>query len=195
MAEEGSQSEAGGSAAGATTALDHVLKGIQDAVVKAQQLANQQHFQMLESFVRKQDPNDDESPWLVRTLKLLIDQPQKGRDEDGKVRQALFDVPIVSLVPVQTLSLKELQIRMQLRITHVNPPSRLKEGAHPDRNQEVEFKVDMATTPASKAGVRDGRMIDVKMKFVGKEAPEGILRLIERINESIVEKEPPESNT
>lgn len=189
MAEEGSQSESR-----ATAALDHVLKGIQDAVVKAQQLANQQHFQMLEAFVRKQDPNDDDSPWLVRTLKLLIDQPQKGRDEDGKVRQALFEVPIVSLVPVQTLSLKELEIRMQLRITHVNPPSRLKEGAHPDKNQEVEFKVDMAAT-ASKAGVRDGRMIDVTMKFVGQEAPEGILRLIERINESIVEKEPPESNS
>lgn len=192
MAEEGTTTQAGGSEARATTALDHVLRGIQDAVEKAQRLANTQHLEMLRFFVDQVDVNDPTSPYVPRTVKLLIDQPQKGRNEDGSVPKALLEVPIVSVVPVQTLSLKEFEISMQLHVSHINPPSRRGQGAgaYQDKDQEAEFKVDLASTSPAERGGRGSRTIDVKMKFVGEQAPEGVLRLIERINEAIVEKEP-----
>jgi hypothetical protein len=192
VAEETPRAQPGRSEAHATTALDHVLRGIQDAVEKAQRLANEQHLQMLQFFAKpKTEGEAADAPYELQTFKFLIDQPQKGPpDENGNVPQALIEVPYVSVVPIQTLRLKELEVGMQLRVTQVNPPSRQGQGGQPQKNQEVEFKVDMAQTPATRKGERDSRMIDIKMKFVGEEAPEGVLRLIERVNESIIEKDP-----
>ena len=77
--------------------LDHLTKGLYDAVVQAQNLAEKQHIEALDQYIDK-----DGNP---RCLKIKIE------DKD-------VNVPIATLVPHSSIKIKELTMDLKVRLNN-----------------------------------------------------------------------------
>ena len=75
--------------------LDHLTKGLYDAVVQAQALAENQHIESLSKYV-----NDDGTP---KCMKMVI---------DGKK----IDIPLATLAPQSSIKIKELKMSLKVRL-------------------------------------------------------------------------------
>ena len=75
--------------------LDHLTKGLYDAVVQAQALAENQHIESLSKYV-----NDDGTP---KCMKMVI---------EGKE----VNVPLATLAPQSSIRIKELKMSLKVRL-------------------------------------------------------------------------------
>ena len=77
--------------------LDHLTKGLYDAVVQAQSLAENQHIEALSKYV-----DEDGTP---KCLEMVI---------DGKK----VDVPLATLAPQSSIRIKELKMSLKVRLNN-----------------------------------------------------------------------------
>ena len=75
--------------------LDHLTKGLYDAVVQAQSLAENQHIEALKKYV-----NEDGSP---KCLEMVIN----GQN---------ISVPLATLAPQSSIKIKELTMELKVRL-------------------------------------------------------------------------------
>ena len=131
---------------------DHLTKGLYDAVVQAQSLAENQHIEALSKYV-----NEDGTP---KCMKVVID----GKD---------VQVPLATLAPQSSIRIKELTMDLKVRLNNFGKrKSRLGGG--------IFCKEDAGAISADLgSSILPGKSnyANLKITFEGGDPPEGVVRL------------------
>lgn len=147
--------------------LSDIARGMQHAVNSTQELT-EHHFQ--EIVARYFDDNG-----AALTKRFLL--------PDG----TYMDVPLISLVPPAGLKLQEMYIEMSVKIDHADLKT-----AHPDNEalSRSSFQCSFAHKHGDSALDQD--VIEISMKFVAGDLPEGVAKLMEYYtNTAIPQKSKP----
>ena len=132
--------------------LDHLTKGLYDAVVQAQALAENQHIEALGKYV-----NEDGTP---KCMKIVIN----GKD--------VF-VPLATLAPQSSIKIKELTMELKVRLNNF--------GKRESRCGGGIFKNKDAGAVSADLGAsifpKKNNYANLKITFEGSDPPEGVVRL------------------
>tara|TARA_Y100000593_G_C4309242_1_gene337475 strand:- start:1831 stop:2292 length:462 start_codon:yes stop_codon:yes gene_type:complete len=132
--------------------LDHLTKGLYDAVVSAQALAENQHIEALSKYV-----NEDGTP---KCMKVVID----GKD---------VQVPLATLAPQSSIKIKELTMDLKVRLHNFGKrKSRLGGGIFCKEDAgAIEADLGSSILPGK------SNYANLKIVFEGGDPPEGVVRL------------------
>ena len=132
--------------------LDHLTKGLYDAVVQAQALAEHQHIEALKKYV-----NEDGSP---KCMEMVIGNQK-------------VNIPLATLAPQSSIKIKELTMELKVRLNKFGKrKSRLGGG--------IFCKEDAGAIGADLgASILPSRnnYANLKITFEGADPPEGVVRL------------------
>ncbi|HUU59967.1 MAG TPA: DUF2589 domain-containing protein [Phycisphaerae bacterium] len=151
--------------------LADIVRGIQHAVNAAQELTEQHHIRTLERYF------DDEGNAI--TQRILM--------PDGV---HCIDLPLVTAIPPNGLALSEMTVEMAVRIDN----SVRKKAAARDVETHLtrtSFEVSFAPRAGDRAPQKvsgGGSAVDVSMKFVAGDTPEGVARVMEYFTHALVPK-------
>ena len=100
-----------------------------------------------------------------------------------------MDVPIISLIPPNGLELKEMTVELAVRIDHSVRKRAMPKGVETDITR-TSFEVSFAPRAQEREGKRSsaGSSVDISMKFVSGDPPEGVSRVMEYYTNSLVPK-------
>lgn len=151
--------------------LADITRGMQHAVNSTQHLIEQHYIQTLEKFL-------PEGKAITQRVFL----------PDG---QHYLDAPLIAMIPAGGLKLKEMTVEMSVEVNH----SVCKKAAPRDVPTEItRTSFEVSFTPraqdrgANKKAASHGSAIDISMKFVADDPPEGVSRLMEFFTNSLVPK-------
>ena len=132
--------------------LDHLTKGLYDAVVQAQSLAENQHIEALSKYV-----NEDGTP---KCLRMVIN----GEN---------VMVPLATLAPQSSIKIKELTMELKVRLNNF--------GKRESRCGGGIFKNKDAGAVSADLGAsifpKKNNYANLKITFEGSDPPEGVVRL------------------
>ena len=132
--------------------LDHLTKGLYDAVVQAQSLAENQHIEALSKYINK-----DGTP---KCLKMVIN----GQD---------IQVPLATLAPHSSIKIKELTMEMKVRVSNYGKRHSKLGGGIFKKGDAGAISVDLG----SSIFPRKNKYANLKITFEGTDPPEGVVRL------------------
>ena len=132
--------------------LDHLTKGLYDAVVQAQSLAENQHIEALSKYV-----NEDGTP---KCMLMVIN----GEN---------VMVPLATLAPQSSIKIKELTMELKVRLNNF--------GKRESRCGGGIFKNKDAGAVSADLGAsifpKKNNYANLKITFEGSDPPEGVVRL------------------
>jgi hypothetical protein len=132
--------------------LDHLTKGLYDAVVQAQSLAENQHIEALSKYL-----DDKGNPKCI----------------DMQINGETVSIPLITLAPQSSIRIKELTMELKVRLNSFGKrKSRLGGG--------IFCKEDAGAIDADLgASIIPGRSqyANLKITFEGTDPPEGVVRL------------------
>ena len=132
--------------------LDHLTKGLYDAVVQAQALAENQHIEALGKYI-----NEDGTP---KCVKMVI-----GGNE--------VDIPLLTLAPQSSIKIKELTMDLKVKLNNFGKrKSRLGGGIFCKKDAGA-ISADLGSSifPSK------NNYANLKITFEGTDPPEGVVRL------------------
>ncbi len=133
-----------------------IIRGMQYAVNTAQEILEQHHIQLLNKYF------DNNGIPITKQIKISNDK--------------ILDVPLISVINQNSLSIDEMEIEFNVRINSVE----LKELEDEKNNIErSSFTVDFTPNENS-----DNKVL-VKIKFKTKEKPEGVSRIVDEFDKKI----------
>ena len=132
--------------------LDHLTKGLYDAVVQAQSLAENQHIEALSKYV-----NEDGTP---KCLEMVI---------DGKK----VDIPLATLAPQSSIKIKELKMSLKVRLNKFGKRKSRLGGGIFCKEDAGAIGADLG---ASILPTRNN-YANLEITFEGEDPPEGVVRL------------------
>ena len=132
--------------------LDHLTKGLYDAVVQAQSLAENQHIEALSKYV-----NQDGTP---KCLEMVI--------EGKKV-----DIPLATLAPQSSIKIKELKMSLKVRLNKFGKRKSRLGGGIFCKEDAGAIGADLG---ASILPTRNN-YANLEVTFEGVDPPEGVVRL------------------
>lgn len=159
-----------------TISLDQLVGALNQAVVEAQRMAEVQHLALMEDFFE----TDAEGVKTAKSVQvgvpsLTSDTPQTD----------VIDVPLLSLVPLSSLTIKDLSLSFRARIM----------AAEEDENAESKDSAKSAlggtTSRSLILDLKAPRMMsnpifaDVQVTFQASDPPEGLVRINDRILKQI----------
>jgi hypothetical protein len=159
--------------------LADIARGMQHAVNSTQELVEQHYAQVIERYFEEDPPDNKNGPGLypkIVTFKL----------PNGHV----MTVPMIALVRPEGLMLKEMEVRMTVRIDQAKVKPHAKHGEH-SAITRTSFECSFA--PSVKDAGRHSNVVDITMKFVAGDPPEGVARVIEQYANTALpsRREPP----
>ena len=132
--------------------LDHLTKGLYDAVVQAQALAENQHIEALGKYV-----NEDGTP---KCMKMVLN----GEN---------INVPLATLAPQSSIKIKELKMKLKVRLNKFGKrKSRLGGGIFCKKDAGA-ISADLG---ASILPIKNN-YAELEITFEGADPPEGLVRL------------------
>jgi hypothetical protein len=166
-------------------AFDQLIEAIAGAVVEAETIVRQRQIANILSFFQA-----DGTP---NTLDFKIFPP--GSDPQTATAQ-LIKAPALSLVPITSLAIKDMRIEFStelgaLESTPAPPPPSAREGVL--RTAAVQLTAlgiapkttAIAVSPPANARQSSPSTATVKLRVVASDPPEGLARLIDRLNTTI----------
>ena len=132
--------------------LDHLTKGLYDAVVQAQALAENQHIEALSKYV-----NEDGTP---KCMKMVI---------NGET----INVPLITLAPQSSIRIKELTMDLKVRLSKFGKRKSKCGGGIFSKEDAGAIGADLG---ASILPTRNN-YANLKITFEGGDPPEGVVRL------------------
>jgi|TARA_Y100001973_G_C5181964_1_gene325427 hypothetical protein len=132
--------------------LDHLTKGLYDAVVQAQALAENQHIEALSKYV-----NEDGTPKCMRMV----------------INGENVMVPLATLAPQSSIKIKELTMDLKVKLTNFGKRKSKSGGGIFKKQDAGAVSVDLANS------ILPGKnnYANLKITFEGTEPPEGVVRL------------------
>ena len=132
--------------------LDHLTKGLYDAVVQAQALAENQHIEALSKYV-----NEDGTP---KCMKMVIN----GKD---------VMVPLATLAPQSSIKIKELTMDLKVKLNNFGKRESRKGGGIFRKKDAGAVGVDLGSSILP----TKNNYANLKITFEGTDPPEGLVRL------------------
>ena len=132
--------------------LDHLIKGIEDAVVQANALAENQHIESLRKFL-----NEDGTPktmdWVINGYKVKV--------------------PLATLSPQNSIKMKELKMKLKVKLSSYGKRKSRIGGGIFNKEDAGAVSVDLGS---SILPFRNN-YADLEITFEGTDPPEGLVRL------------------
>lgn len=150
--------------------LADITRGMQHAVNSTQRLTEHHYVHLFERYF-----NPDGTPV---TQDVIL--------PDG---EHFLRVPIISLIPPNGLQLKEMTVDLAVRIDHSVRKRAMPRGAPGDITRtsfEVSFSPRAGERGPHKRGASQGSSVDISMKFVADDPPEGVARVMEYYTNALV---------
>ena len=132
--------------------LDHLTKGLYDAVVQAQSLAENQHIESLSKFV-----NEDGTPKCMRMV----------------VNGENVMIPLATLAPQNSIKIKELTMDLKVKLNSFGKRKSKSGGGIFKRKDAGAVSVDLGSSILP----TKNNYANLKITFEGTEPPEGVVRL------------------
>ena len=132
--------------------LDHLTKGLYDAVVQAQALAEGQHIEALGKYI-----NEDGTP---KCMKMVIE----GQE---------VNVPLQTLATQSSIKIKELKMKLKVKLSNFGKRESRFGGGIFRKKDAGAIGADLG------ASIIPGRnnYADLEITFEGADPPEGVVRL------------------
>ena len=137
--------------------LDHLTKGLYDAVVQAQGLAENQHIEALDKYFDK-----DGKP-----ISLDIKIP----DNDGNDQS--ISVPLVTLAPQSSIKIKDLTMELKGKLGSFGKRKSRRGGGIFCKEDAGAITADLGASILPKRN----QYASLKITFEGSDPPEGLVRL------------------
>tara|TARA_R100000808_G_scaffold6235_1_gene18648 strand:+ start:9398 stop:9868 length:471 start_codon:yes stop_codon:yes gene_type:complete len=137
--------------------LDHLTKGLYDAVVQAQALAENQHIEALKKFFDK-----DGKP-LCMDIKIPNNE---GKELD-------VNVPLATLAPQSSIKIKELTMELKVKIGSFGKRKSRLGGGIFCKEDAGAINADLGASILPKRN----HYANLKITFEGTDPPEGLVRL------------------
>ena len=137
--------------------LDHLTKGLYDAVVQAQALAENQHIEALKKFFDK-----DGNP-LCLDVKI----------PDDKGQNQVVSVPLATLAPQSSIRIKELSMEMKVKMGSFGKRKSRLGGGIFCKEDAGAINADLGASILPKRN----QYATLKITFEGTDPPEGLVRL------------------
>ena len=137
--------------------LDHLTKGLYDAVVQAQALAENQHIEALSKFFDKKG----------KPLCMDIKIPSSNGEEQT------VNVPLVTLSPQSSIKIKELTMELKVKMGSFGKRKSRKGGGIFCREDAGAINADLGASILPKRN----QYATLKVTFEGTDPPEGLVRL------------------
>ena len=132
--------------------LDHLTKGLYDAVVQAQALAENQHIEALSKYV-----NEDGTP---KEMKMII---------NGET----VNIPLATLAPQSSIKIKELKMDLKVKLNNFGK-RKSKRGGGIFRSKDAgAISADLGSSILP----TKSNYANLTITFEGTEPPEGLVRL------------------
>ena len=132
--------------------LDHLTKGLYDAVVQAQALAENQHIEALGKYI-----NEDGTP---KCMKMVINGEK-------------VDVPLATLAPQSSIKIKELTMDLKVKLNNFGKRESRKGGGIFRKKDAGAVGVDLGSSILP----TKNNYANLKITFEGTDPPEGVVRL------------------
>ena len=132
--------------------LDHLTKGLYDAVVQAQALAENQHIEALGKYI-----NEDGTP---KCMKMVINGEK-------------VDVPLATLAPQSSIKIKELTMDLKVKLNNFGKRESRKGGGIFRKKDAGAVGVDLGSSILP----TKNNYANLKITFEGTDPPEGLVRL------------------
>ena len=132
--------------------LDHLTKGLYDAVVQAQNLAEKQHIEALNDYL-----DEDGNPKCI-TIKI------EGKD---------VSVPLATLVPHSSIKIKELTMDLKVKLNNFGKRKSNIMSSIFGKGCAGAIEADLG---ASILPIKNN-YANLKITFEGADPPEGLVRL------------------
>lgn len=148
--------------------LNDILAGIQSAVTTAQHLVENQHQDELSYFF-----NDDGTP-KTKTVILPNMTPKEhwGAGEGPTVTHA---IPLLCLVPIHTIQIKELKVKFKAQIGELSKPSEDKSVTGKAARHRLGCGIGGGSSWFGSRKRED--LAEIEITFAGTDPPEGIVRV------------------
>ena len=137
--------------------LDHLTKGLYDAVVQAQSLAENQHIEALNKFFDK-----DGNP-LCLDVKI----------PDDKGQNQVVSVPLATLAPQSSIRIKELSMALKVKMGSFGKRKSRLGGGIFCKEDAGAINADLGASILPKRN----QYATLKVTFEGTDPPEGLVRL------------------
>lgn len=161
---------------GSSHGLDEILRAIHNAVLKAQQLTEQQHIRQLRSYF------DDKG--VARTMEIQVPCTDPAAKPGETVS---LQVPLMSLVPPTAIKIKEMNVDFKVSLKGF-----MKSQARSSRNIYGEEEKHKGAMQVDMGGVSGGffknneNLANISIKFESGEPAESFLRINDQLIKSIV---------
>jgi hypothetical protein len=132
--------------------LDHLTKGLYDAVVQAQALAENQHIEALSKYV-----NEDGTPKCMRMV----------------INGENVMVPLITLAPQSTIKIKELTMDLKVKLNNFGKRESKRGGGIFRRKDAGAISADLGSSILPSKN----NYANLKITFEGTDPPEGVVRL------------------
>lgn len=150
--------------------LADIARGMQHAVNSTQRLTEHHYVHLFERYFNKDG--------TAVTQRIIL--------PDGK---HVLDVPVISLIPPNGLQLKEMTVDLAVQINHSVRKRAMPQGVPTDITRtsfEVSFSPRSGERGPQKKGASHGSSVDICMKFVAGDPPEGVSRVMEYYTNALV---------
>jgi hypothetical protein len=137
--------------------LDHLTKGLYDAVVQAQALAENQHIEGLSKFFDKEGKPE--------CMEILIP------GENGKEQKV--NIPLVTLAPQSSIKIKELTLDLKVKLSSFGKRKSKLGGGIFCKEDAGAIGADLGASILPKRN----QYANLKITFEGTDPPEGLVRL------------------
>lgn len=140
----------------AYSSLDDLVDGITNAMIGAREILEKQHIKTLDRFFEK----DDQNRLTAITTKVMIPTP----DPDDGDAQMEIDVPLFSIVPMNSLRVENLDIEFDANLSEVTG----------GKGENKQLKMDVV---GGGALGKKSKNCKVKVTITKDDPPEGLVRI------------------
>lgn len=182
-------------------AFDELISGIQQAIVKSQELIQTQHIALMEKYFDKYG-----NPLMIE---VKIPSLNSSKNEEKEIKNDMKDdsnlslneesnayriikVPVFSLIPHTSLVMEKIKMDFNVKLVNFNKSDESDEGSAENKNVKIEDDKKTANERILAslynkdnkqiitnifANENDQNSIHVELEFVNKEPPEGVMRV------------------
>lgn len=145
--------------------LDGIVRGLNYVANCASDMSLSHYQNLISQYF---DYDEDESIFTPKVVRLQLDPEHE------------ITMPLIAVTDAKGLYLDELEVDFSVRVTGIDPHS-LQDSLQQDCPKLV---VDIAPKQRENSG-RDKDVIDFKVKFKSSEAPECVMKVIDKYNTQI----------
>lgn len=148
-----------------THSFEDLIEAIANAILHAQRVSEQQHLEMLDSFF---DLDKATGQLRAKTVEVHVPALEHGNEDHDPIQ-----VPLVSLVPLNSLKVSEITVEFEAQVAG------MKRGRRRAADSHIHF------TLGGGGDLNKNNNVKVTVKVTGADAPEGVVRLNDRILKQI----------